>query len=743
MPRPLFFDDSTLNIPLHFRATGSIRDRLESDARARYPQLATRMARRRPRPRPVRRALRWQDRTLLIVGIVLLALLLVRVETANAQATAQEEPWGMELRTADGPQIRLALRTGVEVEVTGLIARIGITQTFRNDSDLFAEGIYRFPLPDSAAVDRLHVQVGERIIEGEIREKQTARRVYQQARTEGRTAAMVEQQRPNQFETRLANIGPGEEIRVSIGFLANVDYGDGAFSLRMPLTFTPRWDPGHASPVTPAAPRPGLAMPAERPDRRLDMEIHLRTGIGYAAIESRYHDVAITPVPDGYRITLLNTDELPDRDFELAWFPDLTGAPQSSLVTWDGGDAVYAQLMLAPPLAESIATQPREVVFIIDTSGSMEGASLEQAQEALLRGLEQLDASDEFNLIRFNSRTERLFGQSVPVTRRNLQLAAAWIEDLVADGGTVMAPALDSAFGLPARSGLLRQVVFVTDGSVGNERDLLLRIGERLGSSRLFTVSIGSAPNSWFMRKAAEIGRGSHTHIGRLGEVTERMNLLWKRIRLPALSDICVDWGRDAEFYPEIIPDLYAGEPLWLVARLPMQPREISLCGTLAGVDWESRVAPLTVEGDDTLASLWARRKIESLHDGMVFGLDPETVRAQVTRVALDYGLLTAQTSLVAVDKTPVRLEGELLATDHVPSLLPAGSTLNALAFPQTATGWRAQVILSLLTLLLASGLFWLTPRLLRGGWNFSSRFSRWPFVKPLSADAATHTSLS
>ncbi len=689
----------------------SIRDALEADAWQRFPQFARRLAGRRANRNPQRRSLRWQDRALLVIGILLMALLLLRIETAGAQ------DFGLELTTASGVSTELAMHTSVTMDVTGLVARASVTQAFTNHHGEWAEGIYRFPLPDGAAVDRLQVQVGERIIEGEIRERQAARRVYQQARNEGRTASLVEQQRPNQYESRLANIAPGERILVTIGFLVNVDYADGGFSLRLPMTFTPRWDPGEFLPPDGPAPSPSLVSTAARPDHGLKMEIRLRTGVPFAAIESRYHDVDILPEPDGYRVILLDSGARPDRDFELAWFPDLTTVPQPALVTWDGGDAIYAQLMVVPPLAEAIGPRPREVVFIIDTSGSMEGASLAQAKSALLRGLEQLDGHDSFNLIQFNSGTEHLFDESLPVNPLNLQLAARYIEGLVANGGTVMAPALESAFALPEQPGLLRQVVFVTDGSVGNEQELLLRIAERLGDSRLFTVGIGSAPNSWFMRKAAEIGRGSHTHIGKLEEVEERMSGLWSDIRLPALSDLCLDWGQDAEYYPEIIPDLYAGEPLWVVARLPLQPHTISLCGMLDGRAWEAEVRPLPTPGGETLATLWARKKIESLQDSVVFGSDPDAIRQQITDLALDFGLLTAETSLVAVDRTPARTAGEPLATGTIPSLLPAGSTLNVAGFPRTATGWVAQLLLSLLTLFLAAAMYFLSgARLPLGG---------------------------
>jgi Ca-activated chloride channel family protein len=269
-----------------------------------------------------------------------------------------------------------------------------------------------------------------------------------------------------------------------------------------------------------------------------------------------------------------------------------------------------------------------------------------------------------------------------------------------------MAPALQQALAQPIIAGLLRQVVFITDGSVGNESDLLRFIGDLLDTSRLFTVSIGSAPNSWFMRKAAEIGRGVHTHIGDTAEVETRINALWNHIRLPALSDICVDWGVGAEYYPDIIPDLYAGQPLWLTAKLDFMPNEVEVCGTLDGAPWRTGVRFQPAAGSENLATLWARRKIEALEDELMFGADAEQIRTEIIRVALDYGLLTRYTAMVAVDRTPVRPEAEGLARSDIPGLLPAGSASSS-AYANTATGWKAQLLLSLLTLLLATGLLW------------------------------------
>ena len=672
----------------------SIRQRLESDAWRRHPDFAARMAR-RPTALPERRRLCWEDRILLILATLLMLLLIVRVETARAD----EAFYGIEFGAGPAALKAVALDTGIDVEVTGLVARIRVSQLFRNTGPDWAEAVYRFPLPEGAAVDRLLVEAGGRVLQGEIREKSDARRTYQQARDAGRVASLVEQQRANQFQTRLANIAAGEEIRVSIGFLMRVDFSDGSYGLDIPLTFTPRFTPADRG----TGQLRWFLDAADSDGHYLGLEVRLKTSLQLARIESRHHDIDILPTAEGYRLRLVDPDARSDRVFALRWTPEFGAAPKAAVTTWDGPDATYALAMLAPPLAEALAPQPREVVFVIDTSGSMQGASLEQAVAALAHGLGFLDGSDWFNLVEFNSDARALFTESLPATPANRERALGFLAGLEADGGTEMKPALDLAMSLPPREEL-RQIVFITDGSVGNERELLQRIGERLGASRLFTVSIGAAPNAWFMRKAALVGRGSHTHIGRLTDVAAQMASLWARIEHPALQNVCIDWGMEADYYPEIIPDLYAGEPLWLYAKLPRAPREVRLCGELDDRYWET-TAPVTPDdGGEAIAALWARSRIEALEDGRLFGDDADAVRREVLELALEFGLLTRYTALVAVDRTPSRPHGARLETRDVPNLLPAGSAF-ASGFSQTAAGWKAQLALSILALVVATGM--------------------------------------
>ena len=715
----------------------SIRDELEQQTRILNPELTRRLRNRRLHKRSrqndqhnsclesARRIKSWQDRTLLALIAVLLVLFVVRTE----MAIADEQEWGLQMSSESSSFTELALDTSIRLNITGLFARVEVTQQFTNHGVEWAEGVYRFPLPPDAAVDRMRIRVGERLLEGEIQEKKSALQTYRKARDAGQTTTIVEQQRRNQFETRLANIGPGESIEITIGYLQNVSYSDLSYRLRLPMTFTPRWEPGRRAPseqesVTPSSPRPQLVPSGSSRGHHLELFARLVTAAEFAAIESRYHDVDIRQVEEGYTIELLNPDERSDRDFELSWTPAFQSLPSASLTTFNDGESVYAQLMLAPPLADSVQALPREVILVIDTSGSMEGASLTQAKAALGHALRSLGSDDYFNLLQFNSGTEQLFEQSVPVTKNNLYVAQNFITGLHANGGTDMAPALRTALAQPEMPQLMRQLVFITDGAVGNETELLQQVAQDLGHSRMFTVAIGHAPNSWFMRKAAEIGRGSFVHIGKTDEVGEQMNALWSRIQLPALTDICVEWGDTAEYYPEVIPDLYAGQPLWLIARLPAEPAIIGLCGRLNGQQWNLDIngwdAAMSGAGEDNLARMWASKKVEALEDSLMFGADAELTALEITGLALDYGLLTRYTSLVAVDKTPRRDTAGTLAMTDVPGLLPNGSSTRLAGYPNTATGWLAQLLLSMFVLLIA------TSMLLFSG-------SRLPVTKPFS----------
>lgn len=271
-------------------------------------------------------------------------------------------------------------------------------------------------------------------------------------------------------------------------------------------------------------------------------------------------------------------------------------------------------------------------------------------------------------------------------------------------------PAVESSDN-PAAAERLRQIIFITDGAVGNESALYNEIAARLGDSRLFTVGIGSAPNSWFMRKAADIGRGTHTHIGATDEVGQKMDHLLSQLQQPAMIDIAVSWQDSVESWPEFVPDLYAQEPVILALRFGDAPPvgELEVTGTRAGQSWKQVVSlpdsnapaaePNPIAGHSGVASLWARRKIEGLLDQKVLGADPDQIKAQVLDVALTHQLLSPYTSFVAIEEIVVRPDGSGLHRSAVPNSAPHGQAAQVFAYPRTATTGPARLYLGLLLL--------------------------------------------
>jgi Ca-activated chloride channel family protein len=618
------------------------------------------------------------------------------------------------------------LRTEVRMRVTGLVARIEVTQAFHNPSPRWLEGIYVFPLPEGAAVDALRFLVGERIVEGQLREREEARRTYQEARAAGKKTSLLEQERPNVFTTSVANIGPGEEVAITIQYQELIRYDQGEFRLRFPMVVGPRYVPGTAAVAgeagtgwgvntaeVPDAERitPPVRHPSEGPINPVALTVDLDAGFPLRRLVSPHHPIVTTPIAGTRQAIALAGGAVPaDRDFELVWAPDVGAEPAAAVFTQSHAGERYALVMLLPPPARAPAARlPRETILVVDTSGSMAGVSIVQAKAALALALDALTPADRFNLIQFNSRTDQLFPTSVPAGPSEVRQARHWVQALQANGGTEMLPALRAALAEDGEDGIVRQVVFITDGLVGNEDQLFAHISRELGRSRLFTVGIGSAPNGHFMTKAAQFGRGTYTYIGSPTEVAEKMGTLFRKLESPVLTDLQVSWGSaDVEAWPARLPDLYLGEPVVLVARLGADPAdEVQVSGKRGDREWDGSVWVDSGAEETGLHKLWARRKVSALMDRLREGADRTEVRSAVLAVALQHGIVSAYTSLVAVDVTPTRPEGAPGTTANVPVALPAGMVHEKVfgGLPQTATPGPLYLVLGFTSLALALGL--------------------------------------
>ena len=635
--------------------------------------------------------------------------------------------------------------TTAEIRVTGPIARTKLTQTFANDSAEIRSGVYVFPLPVDASVDTLIMKIGDRHIQGEIKRKEIAKSLFTQAKAEGKKASLVSQLRPNMFKTNIANIPANSEILVTIEYQQFIKHENMMFGLRLPLSITPRYNPsmgnaGYQANVEENSIQHAQAMLLKQPF--LPYETHitviLDTGLPLSEINSEHHPIAVeNTVASEYKIKL-DTHTPVNKDFVLNWAISPGQAVQASHFQSSNSNFDYGLVTLIPPRPESIDSK-RNLVFILDVSGSMVGDALRQAKQAIALAIEDLKHDDAFNLISFHSDADRLWLTSKRASAENKEVALHYLYQLEADGGTEITKALTLAFEQPTKTlkeeGYLNQILFVTDGSVSNEKELFSKIYNDLGDYRLFTVGIGSAPNTYFMKEAASVGKGTYALIGDISMVKTKMNTLLAQIKSPAMTDLVLQYENkqdafELEFYPNIIPDLYSGQPLNVVYRrsktnkfvdtnnLPIaqaaEPNKnlSNIAKILPNLRIQGRFLTNTANNESTsriwtqqlpittstieagLDKYWAREKLTSLDVDLykLNRLSNEDVSSQVvnikenaTQVALQYSLVSQYTSLVAIDNYQANNKQML-----------------SLKLPQTSTN-------SLLYILLGAGLLSLT----------------------------------
>ncbi|MCJ9703180.1 MULTISPECIES: marine proteobacterial sortase target protein [unclassified Bradyrhizobium] len=593
----------------------------------------------------------------------------------------------------------IRLGTDVDITVSGPTLRARVTQIFRNPTKDWVEATYVYPLASGGAVDTLKMVVGDRVIVGDIKERQQARVIYEEARRAGQKAALTEQERPNIFTNSVANIGPGETVLVQIEYQEPVHQSGNEYSLRLPLVVGPRYNPAPivqsvdfrndgsgwgATTSDPVPDRDRISPPVLDPAKNAPVNpttitVRLKAGFALGEVRSPHHNVKIESPDNTARIITLAGGAVPaDRDFELSWKPADEKAPTVGLFREHVGDADYLLAFITPPSVEQSTQRPlpREVVFVIDNSGSMGGTSIVQAKASLTYALSRLQPTDRFNVIRFDDTMDVLFPASVPADAAHVGEATSFVSALQARGGTEMVPAMRAALADKlGDTGMVRQVVFLTDGAIGNEQQLFETITAMRGRSRVFMVGIGSAPNTYLMTRAAELGRGAFTHIGSVEQVEERMRGLFAKLENPAVTGLIAKFSEaKADITPAIIPDVYRDEPLVLAAKLDKLAGSLEIRGRVGERPWSVTLPLQNAAEGNGLSKLWAKRKIGDAEVARAMReLAPEEADKAILALALDHQIVTRLTSLVAVDKTPSRPEGAPLKPSELPINLPAG----------------------------------------------------------------------
>ena len=636
-------------------------------------------------------------KSLLLGAAVLVPLALAGVQSTRATATASaetgpaQEDGGLLLRESRVARSLPAVRLGtdMDVTVTGQVARVRVTQAFRNVTDKWMEATYLYPLPEDGAVDSLKMVVGQRIFVGKIKPREEAKAIYEKAKAEGQKAGLAEEERPNLFRNSVANIGPHETVLVSIEFQAPVRQLGGEYALRLPLVAGLRYAPPHsivksdgaidagALADAQAVNAPVLAPSQAKGMNPVTLTVNLSPGFKPANVISPYQPISVTETGATERKVTLAAGSIPaNRDFELRWRS--AGAdPTVGLFRQQLNGQDYVMATITPPAAiAQTRVPPREMIFVIDNSGSMGGESMDQAKASLLHALGTLRPEDSFNVIRFDDTMTRLFDQSTRASADQIAIARRFTEGLEASGGTEMLPALKAALeGGKAATAELRQVVFLTDGGLTNEREMMREIAANGAGSRVFMVGIGSAPNNYLMHRLSEAGRGTYTNIGSGDEVTSKMHALLERLKTPAAQNLSVSVdGATLDLAPHKLPDLYAGEPLVLLGRGKAAQGKLTLRGTTAGKGWTQTVDLAQALPSPAVAKLWASRRIADVEAQRASDeITYEDADKAVEALGMEFALVTARTSLIALDETPSRPKGARLTSEELPLLLPAG----------------------------------------------------------------------
>lgn len=691
-----------------------------------------------------------------LIAASAIALATALATTASSPLAAQdavEEDEGpgsgvLMLLAKDGGDSVPAVQLGTDMDVTvsGQVARIRVTQAFRNTSTRWVEASYLYPLPQDGAVDTLRMVVGQRVIIGKIKRREEAQKIYDKAKKEGRKASLVEQQRPNMFANRVANVGPGETVLVQIEYQAPVRQVGGTFSLRLPLVVGPRYVPPHTL-VSNAAVRDAntiTASPIARPvpGRMLNpvsIAVHLAPGFVPAAVASPYHRIAVDGQGATRNIRLADGQVPADRDFELSWRA-ASNEPVVGAFKQQVGRQTYVMATVVPPVTAALPVPPREMVFVIDNSGSMGGSSMDEAKASLEHALRTLRPQDHFNVIRFDDSMTQLFERSVPATREQVDVAIRFARSLEASGGTEMLPALKAALADAATVGdssTVRQIIFLTDGDISNEDEMAAAIAADQGRSHLFPVGIGSAPNNYLMARMANMGRGTYTNIGSSAEVSPKMTALLDALKRPAVQDVKIVVSGRIDLTPKVLPDIYAGQSLVMLGRTDRLQGTMTVSGRIGARLWTSTVDLSRATDSPVVAKLWARRRIDEIETERTLGrIEGEAADRAIGDIGLEHSLVTSQTSLVAEDRRSSRPLDQPLTREELPINLPAGwdfdilmggdaakaamrnaaehagasatETADVVELPQTATNFMSALANGMVLMLIgAIGLVW------------------------------------
>lgn len=585
--------------------------------------------------------------------------------------------------------------TAVSADISGYIARVTVKQTFANPFSKKIEAVYTFPLSENGAVDEMRMKIGSRTIHGTIKKRDEARQIYEDARQRGYVASLLEQERSNIFTQSVANIEPGKDIEVTLSYIETLPFEGGKYTFTFPTVVGPRFMGSSTNPNTGLAPdsrlNPTLAPKGERAGHDLSIDINLDAGMNLSDLSSALHQVNIEKKGESKaHINLVDKKTIPNKDFVLSWNVAQEQLKSGYLTYKEKNDKDgYFTLMVMPPKRVTPQnTAPKELIFVIDCSGSQSGAPLQKAKDAMIYMLEHMNANDTFQIITFNNSVEQFPEKPEQAGQDLKQKARDFIEKLQARGGTWMAPAVEKACSLANDAHRLRIVTFMTDGYVGNDFEILGLVKKMRGNSRWFPFGTGNSVNRMLIDGMAREGGGEAEYVLLNSSAEAVGKKFYERIGSPVLTDVKLSFSDGLavkDVYPREVSDVYAERPLYFKGRYTA-PRAgtITLTGYQAGKPYSQTIKvdfPSESKENKGVPSLWARAKVDRLMSEDWFGAQQGQVnkelKEEIVDTALKHHIMTQYTSFVAVDDA-VKTKGEPGEKVNVPVEMPDGVSREA-----------------------------------------------------------------
>jgi len=592
--------------------------------------------------------------------------------------------------------------TGIKTEISGFVARTELTQEFENVLPDAIEAVYVFPLPHDSAVDGMTMKIGDREVRAVIKERDEARKIYEQARNTGHTAALLDQERPNIFTQAVTNIPPGGKVEITLSVIELLKYEAGVYEFAFPLVVGPRYIPGaptsagdrgtmpntdqtpDASKISP--PVAGVHTDDPHAGHHVSMEVNLAAGVPVGDVESPSHKIlADRTGADSYRVQLADENVLPDKDFILKYKVAGAGIGDAVLAHTDKSGGYFTLILQPPEKPAQEALVPRQLIFVLDTSGSMWGFPIEMAKKTIARALDNLRSDETFNLITFSGDTRILFPEPVPATKENVAKAKKVLAGAYGSGGTEMMKAIrtalgdDAGAGKPMEADPVRVVCFMTDGYVGNDAEIVAEV-KKHSDARVFSFGIGTAVNRFLLVKMAEEGHGDVEFVTAPEQAQAAADRFYERVHSPVLTNISIDWNGlpVTDVYPREVRDLFSAKPIIITGRFTGAPKgKITIKGYQGTGDF-SRNIPVdfsaAADGNAALEKIWARRKVEDLMSQDWSGIQSgnSAHKAEIIQVGLTHSLATQYTSFVAVEEKTVVSDGKPVQVE-VPVELPQG----------------------------------------------------------------------